>query len=91
MNNLLRAGWKAQPSSLRGGKRRGAGLPGKPEAFRKSGRQSRSQRRHALVIWTVVVLLAPSLLAIVTTLATTPTLDALKLTSEAVATSPTAT
>jgi hypothetical protein len=32
---------------------------------------------------------APSLLAIVTTLATTPTLDALKLTSEAAATSPT--
>ena len=31
LNNLLRAGWKAEPSSLRGGGRGGAALAGKPE------------------------------------------------------------
>jgi len=33
----------------------GAGLAGKPEAFRKSGRRSRSQRQRELVIWTAVL------------------------------------
>ena len=50
-NNLLRAGWKAEPSSLRGGKQ-GAELAGKPEAFRKSRRQSRSTHSHESLIWT---------------------------------------
>ena len=39
MNKLLRAGWKAEPPSPRGGGRAEAASAGKPEAFRKSGRQ----------------------------------------------------
>ena len=42
--NFVRRGWKAKPSSRRGG-RGGAALTGKPEAFRKSGRQSRFEER----------------------------------------------
>jgi hypothetical protein len=30
------------------------GLAGKPEAFRKAGRQSRSERRRELAIWTAL-------------------------------------
>jgi hypothetical protein len=55
VNNLLRAGWKAQASSLRGGGPRAVPLAGKPEAFRKTERQSRTEDQHELLIWTALV------------------------------------
>ena len=51
LSNRPRAGWKAEPSSLRGGGPNGAGLGGKPEAFRKSGQRSRAERRPELATW----------------------------------------
>jgi len=47
--NLSLAGWKAQPSSPPE-RKRGVALAGKPEAFRKSGRQSRCVRQRDLVV-----------------------------------------
>jgi len=37
-----------------GRKTKGAELAGKPEAFRRSGRQSRAERSWILLIWTAV-------------------------------------